>query len=332
MHKGIWFGLLAIVLLAGVGAWFLYGAPPSSGSMDGATPSAVSPSRESDLPESGRQTDGRNAVASPSSDPMQGSRDGPAPSSRQPGSRLTLMRDVENAPNAVERAQALERLAEMEPVLAARKLLELSAFCDPEDIRAQKAVGASPELIEQRRQWCLGLDLSKAAMQSRVEELMQIDADLEGEAALIERMARDPYVGRRYELEEELADAAQEDRSDYFTSLLQRAGDFDDIQSLVALNMQYALDHGGRPMWQLGVDLHESHYPQAELLHAQSVAMVLYGCRRLGGCGSGQYVTMVFCTLGAFGQCGPGSSLEEHLYLTTPPADYGLARDILARL
>ncbi|WP_147307720.1 hypothetical protein [Wenzhouxiangella sediminis] len=331
MHKGIWFGLLALVLLAGTATWFLRGAPADPGSTTGA-PRAVSPSRESDFPEPGRQADGRDGVASPSPDPMQGQRDGPVPSSKQPGSRLILMRDVENAANAVERAQALERLAEMEPVLAARKLLELSAFCDPEAIRAQEGLGGSLDLIEQRRQWCAGLDLSREAMKSRVEELMRVDGDLEGEAARIERMARDPYVGRRYELEERLANAAQEDRSDYFTGLLRRSRGFDDIHSLVALNMQYARDHGGRPMWRLGLDIHDSLYPQAELLHAQRVAMVLYGCRRFGGCGSGQYATMVSCTLGAFGQCGPGSSLGEHLYLTTPPADYGLARDILARL
>ncbi len=331
MNRGRWFGPIALVLLVGAVVWFLSGAATDPGSV--AVPSgSASQSAQTEDPGSGKPAGRRVALENSAAKSVEAGRDAPSSSFEHPDSRLAVMRKVETAHSALAREEALERLAETDPVLAARKLHELSQFCAPKHIRAQEQVNDSPELIEQRRQWCAGLELSAEAMKSRLDELMRIDAELEGQAAQIERLARDPYVGRRYELEEDLAGAEDAGRSDRFSQLLRRATSLEELMTLSRINRQHAVENSGRPLWRLGIEQHRRAYPQAKLLEAQGVAIMLYGCRRIGGCGGGHYITMTACTVGWFGRCAPGSSLEEQIYLTTPPATYSLALEILTRL
>lgn len=332
MNLGKWFAFAIVASLVGAIIWATWGASPNRASEDQtaqSTPTAPQPAvggpenvaSDPDSVSSPAPTAGRSRA--------EAKRDRP---SVEPDSRLAIMRDAESAPSAVERANQLERLADTEPVLAARKLLELAAFCSPRQLKDQESPDVPPELLQQRRNWCAGLSLSTEAMKARLEELTQIDEDLEGEAAQVERLARDPYLGRQYEMEEELANATEDNRSDRFTEWVRQARDFDEINNLLTLNMLHAQENGGRPLWRLGAETQSRLYPQAELLQAQKVAIILFGCQRFGGCESGQYITMLICTAGIFGQCGTGSSLLKHLYLTTTPSNYGLAGEVLARI
>lgn len=332
MNLGRWFALAIVTSLVGAIVWGIRGTSLSTDSADQAAqsrPTAPQPAVEA--PDN--VASDSDFVSSPA--PTAGEARAKAKRDRpsiEPGSRLAIIRDAESAPSAVERANELERLADTEPVLAARKLLELAEFCSPRHLDAQERFDAPPGLLKQRRNWCAGLKLSTEVMKTRLEELMQIDEDLEGEAAQVERLARHPYLGRQYEMEEELANATELNRSDRFTKWVRQARDFDEINNLLTLNMLHAQENGGRPLWRLGAEIQSRLYPQAELLQAQKVAIILFGCQRFGGCESGQYMTMVACTIGIFGQCGTGSSLFEHLYLTTTPVNYSLAGHILARI
>ncbi|MDZ7789158.1 MAG: hypothetical protein U5L08_01415 [Xanthomonadales bacterium] len=331
MNFGKWLTFVVVALLIGAVIWGAWGGAlntESADQPDKPTPEASQPA----ISNSGEvaaelESDSRPAAATGEAR-SKVKRDRPAV---EPDSRQVIMREASAAPNASERANALEQLADIDPVLAARKLLELAAFCAPQQLSALESSEKPPRLLEQRQNWCMGLDLSTENMKARLEELTQIDEDLEEEAARVERLARDPYLGRQYEMEEELANAAQEDRSDQFTEWVRQARSYDDINNLVTVNMLHAQRHGGRPLWRLGAETQSRLYPQAELLGAQRVALILSGCQRFGGCGPGQYMTMLICTMGG-GQCAPGNSLQEHLYLTTTPVTYSLARVILARI
>lgn len=327
MDKSGWRLIVPALLLVGLSVWLVDRYSKDSVPVDRGM---QSPQAGEPAPGEGGAT-GRTTLEQPS--PSSSDRKAwPRASAAQPGSRLATMRDAENAPSAVARAQALERLAEIEPALAARKLLELAQFCGAASLDAREQLGDPSWLLERRRAWCSGLDLSDEAMQERLRELTRVDPDLEGEEARIERLARRPYMGRRLELEERIARAREEDRSDRFTRLVRRAVDFEELATLAAMNQQHAEENGGRPLWQLGVELQQQAYPQAKLLEAQWAAIMLYGCRQLGGCGPGQYITMTACTVGWYGRCAAGSSLEEQIYLTTPPATYNLALEIVMKL
>jgi hypothetical protein len=217
-------------------------------------------------------------------------------------------------------------------VLATTKLQELAQGCSPEHLDARERVKSNRAVVATLRNWCEGLQLSADALDARLAELTEIDDSLSREDAWIERMARHPYVGRKTEMEEGLSSADNAERTEQFTIYLQRAASFEDVMALLSINRDYANERHGQPLWRLGSELQVERYPQSDLLVAQNTAIFLFGCRRFGGCDSGQYLTIVSCLNNLFGRCAQGTSLFEQIYQTTPPATYDLARQILARI
>lgn len=324
-----WFAIIVVATVVGAGIWVTLGPSIDSGSSS----RAESESPDAQAGDDPQAYPAESVASSPVSPSEQTGAETPGETPpAEPDSRLAIMRDVEAARSASERAEALARLREIDPVLAETKLLALAQGCSPIHLDSREGVEAKRDVVEQLRDWCDGLEVSAETVEARLAELKKIDEDIEGDAAYIERLARNPFIGRRYEMEERLANAEDEGRSDQFTEYLRRAPDFEVIMTLMSLNSSHARDNGGRPLWKLGLESHARLYPQAELLEAQRTAMMLFGCNRFGGCQAGQYTTMFFCLNSYFGRCPPGTSLYEQIYQTTSPANYGLAREILSHI
>jgi hypothetical protein len=326
------YALFAAVLVVATGIWVATEQSDESGAAD---PTAMEPGESDQYKNVGEGAGSEEAsIASTRRDESQASTFEAVDRRHQavPDSRLAIMRAAESASSAVERAEALQRLRDIDPVLATMKLMGLAQTCSPDHLSAQGRLESERSFALGLREWCEGLQLSYDALEKRLAELTKVDDGLSGEDARVERLARNPYIGRHFEMEEAFSNAGDEERTEQFTLYLRRAADFEEIMSLIAFNSNHASDNQGQPFWRLGSDLQVDRYPRARLIDAQKVAIILFGCRRFGGCDPGQYLTMIFCLNNYFGQCARGTSLFEQIYQTTPPATYNLAREILARI
>ena len=216
-------------------------------------------------------------------------------------------------------------LVEIWPDYAARKAEELERFCDPAMISASAQIGDSAQSVATRREYC---DQFDSARVERVTEMSGLTPEPIDE---IDRLARHPYRGPQEEFRSRIEEEKESSRSDLFTRMVQNAQNPDQLFDLMTLNQRYADENHGSPLWTMGVEM--LHFnPQANLLKAQEVALVLYSCRRFGGCGPNQYFRLVLCSINYLGSCPPGTSVRQNLRETTPPATFELAGHILSRI
>lgn len=227
--------------------------------------------------------------------------------------------------SAAEMLESLAALAETNPEYAAKKAKEVSEFCDPTHIAAAKELGRPEDLIAKRESFCE--DFSEASVDDVKDQLSLLPEPTDD----VERVARDPYRGPQEEFRSRLDSAKTTERSDVFTEMVRNAYNPDQIFELITLNQGYASRNGGVPLWELGKDLLQFHQ-QADLVSAQQTALLLFSCQRFGGCGPNQYFRLVLCSINFFRTCPPGTSVEQSLYQTTPPADFDLAEAILNRI
>lgn len=244
--------------------------------------------------------------------------------------------DTEAVPQSLKRAfdaefvqemlEMLDALALQEPEYAQLRRKDLSHFCNPD------VYGMQDEAVKNMRaKFCAGFDWENDRPPTQSEALSAdaVDQTIQDYAewlALHRSGQFDKAFRARLEREPE------NNRSAVFTELVRRARFPDEIILLMSINTQFAYGNSMRPLWQLGSELHQTHYRAADLLNAQNISLYLYACRRFGGCGLGQYWTLFMCSGEFANKCDRNSTLEDVLYQTTPPADFNLALEILLRL
>lgn len=192
-------------------------------------------------------------------------------------------------------------------------------------IAVARKLGKPEERVARREAFCDSFD------DVAVEEIRDRITPVAEPLDEVERIARDPYRGPQAEFRARLDRAGEAERTDVFTQLVRNANNPDQVFELATLNRRHANRNGGVPLWALGRNLLPLH-PQANLADAQQVSLLLYSCRRFGGCGPDHYYRLVLCANNFLGNCPPGTSVKHNLYLTTSPADFELAQSILARL
>lgn len=202
-------------------------------------------------------------------------------------------------------------------------------FCNPVHISAAVEVGAPDNVVEERKSYCRDLDSAVIS-----EVLETADSQRPATEDRVDELLIDhPDMAALYEQDERLANAPGDQGSLVFTELARGAGTPEDLFGLASRNISRARQQGGSPIWELGRDTQQKRYPLASLPEAQSVALWLYICERFDGCREGQLIRMMWCGTSRFGgPCPAGASVEDMLYLTTSPADWMLAMEILQRL
>jgi len=236
-----------------------------------------------------------------------------------------LVRQAQEAESAPTRMEELAALAEFNPDLAVKKVSELKDFCSSENIAAAEQLGHSQALMAARKTYCNGYD------QTSADRMLEELSSMSEPGDEIDRIARDAYLGPQHEFSSRLESAPKAERSDVFTALVRNASTPDQLMELIHINQSHASRNGGVPLWTLGRDSLQFHQ-QASLLNAQKVAILLFSCRRFGGCGPNQYPRLVLCSINFLRACSPGTSVQDNLHQTTPPADFELARSMLMRL
>jgi hypothetical protein len=238
------------------------------------------------------------------------------------------LRAAFSASKASEYAQGMEQYSEIDPDYAAFRTKDLSHFCDPLllDNRAGLIRSAADQaLADSQEAFCEDFNPSD------VEHLLSRLSAPTDDTDLVERLARNAVLADHMSMEARLEAAEEAQRSDVFTELVRSAATPDQLFDLSAANYQHAMQNGGTPLWTRGSEL-RAFYVEADLEAAQRTALLLFSCRRFGGCGHNQFNRILLCQMGAFRTCGPGTSFQQHLYQITPPADLALAEAILLGL
>lgn len=229
---------------------------------------------------------------------------------------LDAVSEVENATTAVDASRALTDLAALNFELAERRLSEIRVLCLP---NRPVSSADSRTIEEELEEYCEGFDHDEWELISGP-----------GEEAAIAR-ARDTIIDR-LAVDAAMSRVADDEASDFFTGLVQSAETPERLFDLLDYNEMSAVSSGGEPVWNLGKDEWIQHFPEADLIEAQRVAILLYKCQRFGGCGARHYFRFVYCQTFLMGRCLPGTSVQEMLFQTTPPVTYSLALEILASI
>jgi|SRR5690625_113053 len=234
-----------------------------------------------------------------------------------------------NAQSATDYLSFLEDLADFRPHYAAMHAKVLITFCSEGHIHAQEVLNAPPGMIKIRRQWCESLD------QSGAETLALLAESLPKPKDEVDRMAQHPFLGPAMTIEHALSTAENNEQwSTTFSELVENAETWEELLDLRDWNLTSSGEFNMSPKWDLGADLWKDRYPVANLVNSQNVALQLYMCERFGGCEQTQFIRMNLCSSTAFvgAYCPDGTSIQDVLYMTTPPIDWELAQEILWRL
>ena len=234
-----------------------------------------------------------------------------------------------NAQSATDYLSFLEDLADFRPHYAAMHAKVLITFCSEGHIHAQEVLNAPPGMIKIRRQWCESLD------QSGAETLALLAESLPKPKDEVDRMAQHPFLGPAMTIEHALSTAENNEQwSATFSELVENAETWEELLDLRDWNLTSSGEFNMSPKWDLGADLWKDRYPVANLVNSQNVALQLYMCERFGGCEQTQFIRMNLCSSTAFvgAYCPDGTSIQDVLYMTTPPIDWELAQEILWRL
>lgn len=228
--------------------------------------------------------------------------------------QLEIVRRVWDAADANAYFDALSSLEQIDPELAAEKRRDLDDFC------SDMMLAANPESIRKKRQtFCNGYLASPRRRAKDIEEYMD-EMSVSAASRLEENI--------KHSLKKAQTD---DETTEVFTRLVVQARFPEQIHTLIGQNTQGVMRHQIR-LWRLGEEIQKERYPSADLLKAQTVALLLYQCAKFGGCGSSQYFTVNYCTNYLSGRCASTATVEEMLYQTTPPADFNLANEILSKL
>lgn len=215
-----------------------------------------------------------------------------------------------DAGSADEMEQAIDELAVLAPELAETKRRHLYDFCNtPWD---------EPESVKERKQsFCQDYvgAFASGTLDTSNEELMSVNFEFRMEE----------------EISSDLQRAPDGQVSDRFTRLVRNARFPEEVVALIAINHQRS-HQPDDPFWRLGYDIWLERFPEADIVNAQEVALLLYSCMKFGGCRSDQYFTIIYCSNVLSGRCDPSANLEELLYRTRPAAEFMLAQEILLQL
>src|SRR5690625_3894 len=237
-----------------------------------------------------------------------------------------LVTAANNATSATDYLHKLEELSAFRPRLAAylARMLE-EDFCEEKRINVLPRFGAPASLVSGRLAWCANLD------QTLLNRLKSLEDDFPESDDWIERMAADPIRGPYMEMEHLLESIPEEKTTEMVHKLAHELEIPEHLLELVTWNNLNS-EIGSKKL-DLGLDLWSQKYRLADLTRAQNVASQLFMCERTGGCAPGQYTRTVLCTNMWYGAyCPDGTSIQDVLYMTTPPIDWELAQEILWRL
>lgn len=224
-----------------------------------------------------------------------------------------IIRDMANSTRAIDYAERLPELAELEPELAVSRLANLRVLCIQARVGGDvetRAVG--PDLAGfcegfNHDEWPLDHDAGRGAGSTSL---------------LLERMVIQESMGR----------VSQEQHSDLFTELLRSARTPEQVLALLEY-LHGSMDaFGWTTVWRLGADLQAQFYPEANLPEAQGQAIVLFKCRRFGGCGPQHQFRLVYCQNFLLGNCRSGTTVQDMVFQTTAPVTHALALEILDRI
>lgn len=220
------------------------------------------------------------------------------------------VRRLVDAGSADEMERAIDKLAGLDPELAETKLRQLYDFCN--------TPWEEPESVKERKKaFCqdyVGV-FASGTLDANREELMSVNFGLRVQEQIAADLRRTPETRV----------------SEWFTQRIGNARFPEEIDVLITLNHQRS-HRPDDPFWRLGYDIWLDQFPEANILNAQEVALLLFRCMRFGGCRNDQYFTIIYCASVLSGRCDPSANLEELLYRTRPPAEFVLAQEILSRL
>ncbi|MDA3877153.1 MAG: hypothetical protein PF483_08690 [Halothiobacillus sp.] len=218
-----------------------------------------------------------------------------------------LGQQLARSKTAHEVEQILEIISLLDPKFATEGLRELNNFC------SQDSFMFATNAVKQKKQaFCRDF-----AVQSKARSWETILESYSFESEVL--------------AEERLRQVPKEKRSDQFTRMVVSVRFALDIDLLSSLNVRWSSETGTN-FWKIGKEPADLRYPEANLLNGQTVALTFYRCARFGGCGKDHHYTVLYCQLFLDGRCDRNATVEEMLYQVTPPAEFNLAREILAEL
>jgi len=225
---------------------------------------------------------------------------------------LSAVKTMNSARTAGSMEEALGTLARIEPELAETRRRDLHDFCNP--VR----VTLSPDPVKEKiDRFCAdyGGVFSLNSSEPGIDKRLKVNSELRAFQDLSERLDRESSTTK----------------SERFTELVRGARFPDEIYALISINFQQS-ETIREPFWKLGEEIRRIQFPDAQLVDAQEIALLLFRCIKFGGCGNDQYFTIIYCESRLMGQCLPSASLEEVLFRTRPAVEFALAQEILARL
>lgn len=219
-----------------------------------------------------------------------------------------------NAASAVEMESAIREIEDVEPHLVNRRLKHLNDAC--------KIVSSGMISIQKWIEISLSDFCENYALNLAFENLSYEEISMASSSS-IEAVFREQVL-------EEMKGRNLIQRSDLFTGLLISVEVPEELEALVGAKNK-ALRDNAQHLWNLGFEeAKEYQLDAANVPAAQDAAILLFNCRKFGGCEAGSYYALMICI--STMQCGSSISVEQYIYETTAPADYALAQIILTEL